>query len=150
MILLILLCIRCQYAPYAEDETIREPRRNDVLGTYKFEKETITGNLKHDLTSRSALILNSDGTFEAVYLPNFSGTFDFNYQGNISAKGTWKIQTVGSVSQWKGTASVWGLQLTSLPENLQSMSFMGDKPPYKLLVIYGDPDGGAVMILEKK
>jgi len=150
MILLILLCIRCQYAPYAEDETIREPRRNDVLGTYKFEKETIIGNLKHDLTSRSALILNSDGTFEAVYLPNFSGTSDFNYQGNISAKGTWKIQTVGSVSQWKGTASVWGLQLTSLPENLQSMSFMGDKPPYKLLVIYGDPDGGAVMILEKK
>jgi hypothetical protein len=107
LILLIPLSVGCQYAPYAEDETIREPKRNNVLGTYKFEKETIVGNLKPDLTSRSALILNSDGTFEAVDLPNFLGTFDFNYQGNISAKGKWKIQTVGSVSQWKGTASVW-------------------------------------------
>jgi hypothetical protein len=146
LLLLILLCIGCQYSPYAEDLTISQPKRNHVLGTYKFEKETVIGNLVHDLTRKSALTINSDGTFEAVDLPNF--IFD-NYHGNISAKGKWKIETVGSVSKWEDTASNWGLQLTSLPDNLRSMSFMGDKPPYKLLVTYGDPDGGAVMILAK-
>lgn len=140
----------CQYAPYADDETTKKPIWNDVIGTYKFEKQTITNDLENYSTSRSFITLNADSTFKATDLPNFSGTLDLHYQGNISVRGKWNIETVGSVSGWKEAENIWGLQLTSLPPNLQSMSFMGDKPPYKLLVTYGDPDTGAVMIFSKE
>jgi len=149
LIFAILILMSCQYAPYADDETTKKPIWNDVIGAYKFEKQTVTNDLSDYTTSKSIITLNTDSTFKAVSLPNFSGTSDFYYQGNISAKGRWNIEIVGGVSKWKGTESVWGLQLTSLIPNLQSMSFMGDKPPYKLLVTYGDPDGGAVMIFSK-
>lgn len=147
-LLLTLLFTGCQYAPYAEDATTAEPHLNDVVGRYKFESETVVGELKRHLTSQSSLTINPDGTFKAIQLPNFIGSSNFVYKGNISVRGNWKMQTVGRVKKWDGTKSVWGLQLNRLPENLRSMSFIGS-PPYKLIITYGDPDGGAVMLFAK-
>ncbi|MBS1529359.1 MAG: hypothetical protein JSU01_03550 [Bacteroidetes bacterium] len=146
---LLIFFTSCQYDPYADNLATIEPNVKDVVGTYVFEQQTIANTLKDGQIKLAIIILDRDSSFTAIKVPNFDGSN--NYQGVISAKGKWQISTNGGVANGSGgTDSVWGLDLTTLPDNLQHPEFLGHKPPYKLIFTYGDPDEGAVMIFRKK
>ena len=63
-----------------------------------------------------------------------------------------KKDILGSTSEHPSgeMGEIWGVTLTNMPEDTKSIEFLGHKPPYKLLISYGDPDEGAVMIFDKK
>lgn len=153
--LLIIICplifsAGCQYDPFADDLATKQPKTKDLIGTYVFEKQTLTNSFSDKETNGSKIILKLDSTFNAINIPNFSGLSNFHFNGLISANGKWHIATNGGVANGSGgTDPIWGMNLDSLPGNLNHIEFSGKKPPYKLIVTYGDPDEGAVMIFKK-
>ncbi|GAB3904761.1 hypothetical protein [Mucilaginibacter boryungensis] len=148
---IVILFARCQYDPFADELTTVRPKIKDIIGTYIFEKQTLINNLSNKQTDYSKITLKSDSTFLATHIPNFTGQAEFYYNGVVSAKGKWQIATNGGVANASGgTDTVWGIDLDSLPVNLKHIEFLGKHPPYKLIVTYGDPDEGAVMIFRKQ
>jgi hypothetical protein len=124
------------------------PEVKDYNRTYVFEKQTLTNSLTNRHTDNSKITFQLDSTFKAINIPNFTGYF--RYIGIASGNGRWCIATKGGVANGSGgTDPIWGMDLDSLPGNLQHIEFLGKKPPYKLIVTYGDPDEGAVMIFRK-
>jgi hypothetical protein len=150
IISILVFLSACQYDPFADDLATEQPKIKDVIGTYVFEKQTLTNSLTNRQTDNSKITFQLDGTFKAINIPNFTGQSDFHYVGIASANGKWHIATNGGVANGiGGTDPIWGMDLDSLPGNLQHIEFLGKKPPYKLIVTYGDPDEGAVMIFRK-
>jgi hypothetical protein len=140
----------CQYDPFADDLATEQPKTKDLIGTYVFEKQTLTNNLTDKQTNGSKITLKPDSTFNAIDIPSFTGQSDFHFNGLISENGKWHIATNGGVANGSGgTDPIWGMDLDSLPGNLKHIEFLGKKPPYKLIITYGDPDEGAVMIFKK-
>jgi len=142
----------CQFSPYAGDVAIEKPRFNEIVGTYVFEKQTLLDSLPNPKAKFATIILNSDSTFKVINVPNFIGPLTFRYNGLISTTGKWKTEIVGGTSEHPADkeGDIWGVTLANMPEATQSIEFLGRKPPYKLLITYGDPDEAAVMIFDKK
>jgi hypothetical protein len=140
----------CQFNPYADDLTTNHPSFKDIIGTYIFEKQTLVSILKDKKAGAAKIVIYSDSTYRAINVADFEGKIGFQDNGIINKTGKWNIETVGGIANGSGGVdNVWGIALTSMPENLQHIGFMGEKPPYKLIVTYGDPDTGAVMIFRK-
>ncbi|HVW14327.1 MAG TPA: hypothetical protein VHB54_10905 [Mucilaginibacter sp.] len=148
---LILFFAGCQYDPYADDLTTVKPKMTDIVGTYIFEQQTIDNSLKDDQIKSATIVLKNDSSFVAIKLPNFEEFQQgYRYKGVVFARGKWQISTNGGVANGAGgTDPIWGVDLTGVPDNLQHIEFMGHKPPYKLIITYGDPDEGAVMIFKR-
>ncbi|TWJ02428.1 hypothetical protein JN11_01400 [Mucilaginibacter frigoritolerans] len=68
----------------------------------------------------------------------------------ITSKGKWRIEIIGGVDNGGVAQNNWGVILTDMPASLQYIGFMNEKPPYKLIITYGDPDEGAVSIYKKQ
>lgn len=150
MLVLITLISSCQFDPYADDFTTKQPAKNDVLGIYQFKEQTISGAPIDKLGQKGTIVLKSDGTYQANNIPNVFGGTQAESHKLISAKGSWTIETVGAVDNgWGHEKSHWGITLTSIDENLTTVGFMGDGPPYQLIVTFDDPDLGHVMIFSK-
>lgn len=146
LFLFISLLLGCQYDPFAGDLTVEKPKEKDIIGVYKFESQTIGHSL--DNTAKDATIaLNADGSFKVTYVPDLDNAL---YQKRVSATGNWNIETIGSVDNGSGIKRHWGIRLSSLPESLTYIGFIGHSPPYKLIITHGDPDEGAVVIFSKR
>jgi len=140
----------CQFDPYAGDLTTEQPKKEDVIGVYQFEKQTISDGPIDILGQNATILLKADGTYRANDIPNvFRGANDETHK-YISATGKWKIETMGNVDNgWGHAKSHWGVTLTSIDESLANIGFMGNKTPYKLIVTFDDPDLGEVMIFSR-
>jgi len=149
IILAVLALSGCQYDPYADNMTTTQPKIADVVGTYRFEQQTVVGDSIDSKARHAVIRLNADGTVAFSNVPHFSDQFEAHFVGFISAKGKWKTNIVGTVAKINGDKDEWGIALTQVPEDLTSIGLMGDEPPYKLLITYGDPDEGSVMIFSK-
>lgn len=124
---------------------------NELVGTYKFEEQTAVTTTSSTQFQNATITLYADSTFQASNMPDFNRSMEFKLHEFVTAKGKWNIDTNGSVANGTGSPdSIWGMDLTGMPESLSHIEFMGNKPPYKLIVTYGDPDGGAVLILHRK
>jgi hypothetical protein len=146
-IIFLALISGCQYDPFAGDMTTEQPKKEDVIGVYKFEEQTIAAIPIDKLGQEATIVLKSDGHYEANNIPNVFGGADAQTRKHISAKGIWKIETIGEVgSGWGGRPKLeWGITLTAIDTNLSNIGLTGEKAPYGLMVTFSDPDLGAVM-----
>jgi hypothetical protein len=70
--LLMLTITSCQYDPYAGDMTTLQPKFENVLGTYKFEKQTIGADSINKLAKSATITLYADSTYKATNIPSFT------------------------------------------------------------------------------
>jgi len=150
-VILLILFTGCQYDPYADNATTKRPKFTDVVGTYVFEQQSVQDST--DVAWKAAVIqLKADGTFECQNVPDLvnDGQAMHDKAGSISTNGKWTIETIASVEKWSGAKQQWGVVLTALPQSLQTICFIGNTPPYKLIINYDDPDLGQVMIFKRK
>ena len=142
-----MLLVGCQFDPYANDFTIQKPKFNNVIGVYKFDQQTIGSDSITNKAKYGSITLNADSTFEAVNVPN---AVNDAFGGMVTSKGKWRIEIIGGVDNNGVAQNNWGVILTDMPTPLQYIGFMNEKPPYKLIITYSDPDEGAVAIYKKQ
>ncbi|MDA0657688.1 MAG: hypothetical protein O2931_03500 [Planctomycetota bacterium] len=151
-ILVVTFVVGCQYDPYAHLFTTAEPNQDDVAGSYLLTQQTIIpGGLGAFSGQQCLLELRADGTFGATNYPTWTEEFSPNevqLVACISAAGRWSCDTVGSVSDGTTSQSVWGVCFSNASTHLDSLALTGNCLPYGLIMTYGDPDSGSVMIFE--
>ena len=147
---LTLFFTGCNTTPYIDDYTTQRPNFVDIVGTYRFEKETI--HETNTINYRATIEIGADGKFEASGIPDMAndGKDYCDKNGLISSIGKWSM-AIDSVETNRGAKMPhWGIKLTSMPESVSFIGFMGSTPPYKMIVNYDDPDLGKAMIFSKK
>ena len=141
-------------SPYS-DFTYKKPKWEDIVGEYKFSKESIKKlEYSDSLNSNFLFKLNLDSTFEMKSFPNNISETDINEHDIINVKGKWKLD--------EDFGFGWMIQMTyEKPTNIKSdnkqNSFLykntfklkGEKKPYKIYIIIGDPDSWEGLTLEK-
>lgn len=151
---IVVLITGCQYDPYAHLFTTAQPKREDVMGSYVLTQQTITQGALSFLQDRQCLLdLESDGSFTLTDYPTWTEPFsptNGQFLAVISTTGRWSCDTVGTVSDGRRSQSHWGIRFVDTNSKIESLALTGKAPPYGLIMTYGDPDSGQVMILEKK
>jgi hypothetical protein len=119
-----------------EPFTTSRPSPADIPGSYVLISQTVTTNGLSTLLGRSCqLDLASDGTFSITnYLPDLT-----------SVTGHWHCETIGSTHG----RDMWGIRFDSSPR-IEMAALSGSSAPYRLVMIFGDPDSDETMIYEKK
>lgn len=158
-ILLLTILVSCQYDPFAHKYTTLEPKAQNLIGTYVFDKQTADYEITEFRDSVNNQIvdpiirINSDGTYEVINLPVFEAydtPLDAYYLGLISKKGNWEISTVGSIGDGSGNIkNHWGIYIPELPRELRNVGLMNNEAPYGIIFGFGDPDAGQAMIFKK-
>jgi len=157
-ILLSAVCTSCQYDPWAGGFATKEPSRQDVVGTYRVDSDSlqqkfINNDLK-TLTLRptAAITLNADGTARFVdvpfYWPSIKVQCFYSHPGSWSLAridGYWKVEVVIKVHPADSSHCPPGQS----NEFGEAFDLYGDKPPYKLHLTLGDPDTGDAVQFEK-
>ncbi|MBE9586954.1 hypothetical protein IM792_21075 [Mucilaginibacter sp. JRF] len=147
----LILITSCQFDPYAGELTTDKPKREDVIGVYQFEGQTIFEVSIDKLGQNATIVLRPDSTYQVNNIPNVFGGMDDEEKKHISAKGNWKIETIRTVeNRWGSLEKVWGITLTNIDQILTNISFTGDKAPYGLMIIVDDPTLGQMMSFQKK
>jgi hypothetical protein len=154
-ILALVSLTGCQYNPYANQFTTAQPKPEDVTGTYALTEQTISPDGLSVLQGRQCQFdLRSDGTFSVTNYPTWSYAFSDGsgkFVAFVSGAGHWSCDTVGTVSDGSTSQSYWGVRFTDCNTNIDdALAFTGKAPPYGLIMTYGDPDSGTVMIFKKK
>ena len=153
--ILLILLTSCLYSSYADEYLTEEPRIEDIVGVYKFDKQTVNYNLDKDkIRSRHpTIIIKADKTYKIKEIPFFrvSATGENNYMNGVTRKGEWTLETIGSVDY--GSSEIkkhWGILLDSAPEKINSTGLLGKNKADGIIFRYGDPDEGSVMIFRKE
>jgi hypothetical protein len=152
-IIIFTLITSCNYdGQYMSDYTSQRPQFVDVVGNYMFQGETIHESLDFKQASTSTIILRADGTFIMKNILNLAGDTGayVSRDGLISATGKWSIKIDSVETSSRAKRPHWGIALTSVVKNVNFIGFLGDSPPYKLIINYSDPDLDQVMIFSKK
>ncbi|MFC6999417.1 hypothetical protein [Rufibacter roseus] len=152
---LLILVTSCFYSPYADEYLTEEPRIEDVVGVYRFDKQTVNYNLdKNKIRRRQpTIIIKADKTYEIKEIPFFrvSATGEYNYLNGVTRKGEWTLETVGSVDYGsRGIKKHWGILLDSAPDEMNYAGLLGENKANGIIFNYGDPDEGTVMIFRKE
>ena len=150
----------CQYDPYYDVYTNQKPAQSDIVGTYILTSQTLSADrsdppnlvANDGATATSHTIkLNADGTWKATNFPIWAGnwankTDEWSINKFVNGTGKWSLEVVGSVDK----SDIWGLRLTSrtIPTPF-TPEFGNQKPPYSLILGYGDPDEGNKMFYER-
>jgi len=150
LISIIFFFAGCDTTPYVDDYTRHRPSFVDVVGIYQYEQETI--HESDTIHYPATIVLKADGKFEAHGIPDLvnDGKSHYDKDSLISSSGEWKIEVDSVTTAWRKKIPHWGIKLTSMPESLSFVGFMGDAPPYKMIVNYDDIDLGQVMIFSKR
>lgn len=152
--ILVLMLSGCQYNPYAHLFTTTQPQQEDVAGSYVLTQQTITPAGLSVLQGQPCVLeLRSDGTFSATNYPTWTDGFSpgsGQFVAAISTAGRWSSETVGTVSDGRTSQKYWGVRFAEANVELDSLALTGKVPPYGLIMTYGDPDSGTVMIFERK
>ncbi len=153
-ILVLTLLAGCHYNPYAHLFTTTQPKQEDVAGSYSLTKQTIAlGGLGFLEGQQCVVALRGDGTFSVTNLPTWTEPYsptNGQFVASINATGRWSCDTVGTVSNGSGYQRYWGVRFSDADTQLDSLALTGKTVPYGLIMTYGDPDSGTVMIFEKK
>jgi hypothetical protein len=153
LLIVAMALVGCQYDPFANRYTTRQPDATNVAGRYELAMQTVTAQGLAALAGRQCFVeLRDDGTFTAANIPpwvidapapNFFSTL-------ASGSGTWRIDKVGSLDTgWGKLTPIWGVHLDSKQVKFMPVHLTGKKPPHGLLFGIGDPDAGQALILEK-
>ena len=153
-ILALTLFVGCQYNPYAHLFTTTQPKQEDVAGIYLLTEQTIMpGGLGFLQGQQCMLDLLGNGTFSVTNCPTWMkvpSPKNGQFVASISTTGRWSCNTVGTVSIGDTSQPYWGVQFSDADTQLASLALTGKTAPHGLIMTYGDPDSGTVMIFEKK
>src|ERR1051325_11230519 len=145
---LLLILAGCQRDPYTEVYSMKQPSTNDVVGVYAADTNTLALIAKegHYSAASPAITLGGDGTIVITNIPDWWLTSFGEPQGGFdSGRGTWTIQ---KHQEWWGlsvgfTDTTHFASLSHKPGGMRTeMMLIGEKPPYKIHLIVGDPDNG--------
>jgi hypothetical protein len=153
---LAILSIVC-VCPSFETEYFAQaqPKAADLVGTYVPTADTLDFVRKeggYQVVEPIEIILKADGNFEMHHMPDWWRTEWGESEGGFdSGDGQW---TVSKQQDW------WDVEFQfksrehfSEPVSNGFVTFIpiyGQAPPYKLWFYIGDPDGGDVMIFERR
>jgi hypothetical protein len=117
----------------------RKPDRGDLVGTWVPNARTIEDMRDrggYDVArAKTKLVLRDDDSFEVVDMPDWwTDGFGRSTRSFQSFVGTWKLIPNANERGW-GIA----LDMVSLDRN-QAINLLGDKRPYSIYIIVGDPD----------
>jgi hypothetical protein len=146
----------CQYDPHAHLYTRTEPLPANVVGRYVLSQ--IDGFERKELGPNAPVVeLRADGTFVASCVASSNAGLrsirDIRRE-LTSDSGTWSLDTLGWVDNGDESKAVpvWGIQMRSATppyDKVDSPTLGGEKPPYDLIFVLGDPDGGEALILHR-
>ena len=151
----LLILAGCQRDPYTVVYSTKRPSTNDLIGVYTADTNTLAFIAKegHYSVASPSITLMGDGTIVITNIPDWWLTsFGAPRGGFDSGLGTWTIQ---KLQEW------WGLSvgfpdttqfasLSNKPSGMNTeMMLVGERPPYKIHLIVGDPDDGKGMQFEK-
>jgi hypothetical protein len=138
--------------PYANSYTTKQPKQKDVAGVYLLVDQTITqGGLSILKGQQCILVLLADGSFQATNYPRWTAPGNIKQLTALaSVQGRWQCDTVGSVDNGLTMQKCWGINFSGADHEIDGLNLTGQSPPYGLIMGYGDPDSGEVMIFEKK
>ena len=96
-----------------------------------------------------------DGTFIAHNIPARSVAEAPEAGGSMSenllnASGRWRIAAVGGVDNGLGERTHWGVYLDSTTADIEPAGLIGARPPYGLILTFGDPDLGHAMVFARQ
>lgn len=137
------------------DFTTEKPNIKDIVGEYKLSEKTKKElNISEIDAQKIKIEFNADGTFEFKNFPEnkFGGNLtDFE---NINAKGKWKIE----LDQGSWILPMDFKSITNCKTGKEeggtfdygSFNLNGNKPPYEIYKMVGDPDSWEGITMVKK
>ena len=130
-----------------------QPKPEDVVGNYRLSQQSITTNGLAFLEGREfQLDLRPDGTFATTNFPHWSlePHPTPHIQAFVTTTGHWQFDKLGTVYIRKQPQPIWGIVFSSgTNAGIDALALRGKSPPYLLMMIYDDPDEGAVMTFTK-
>jgi hypothetical protein len=149
----LLLIPGCQGDPNVEFYTTSRPDRADVVGKYTLTNQTVQSGGLSALPGEPGVIeLRDDGTFMATNVPSRDsdpGDEDF-FHSLVDCSGTWKIDTIGSIANGDHPPKQqWGVEFEGERSNTKNLGLTGSSAPYGLIMTFGDPDAGKVIVFER-
>jgi hypothetical protein len=129
----------CQYDPFTAVYTTKQPKAEDLVGAYLPTEDTkkLITSQGHYPTIESAIVLSADGTVTMTNIPDWWQTPFGEPQGKFnSRRGNWTVQ---KHQEW------WAVGLHLDPDFGTDLLLIGEKPPYTIHLIIGDPDQGRGM-----
>ena len=127
----------CQYDPYTLSYATTEPDRRDIVGVWTPTDSTLK-ELSHTAysTAHPRIEVRADGVIHITDIPD-------TWQAPFG-EGSGKVENfVGDWKLSKHQDSWWGLALSSDKWECDGcLMIIGNKPPHKLVVRFGDPDSG--------
>jgi hypothetical protein len=134
-----IVLVGCQYDPFTEVYTTKQPKAEDLVGLYVPSEETkaFIANEGHYSPAESSITLSADGSVSMTNIPDWWLTPFGESQGRFhSYHGRWTVQKHQD----------WWVVGVSLDDATGTEVFLiGEKAPYKIHIILGDPDGGRGM-----
>jgi hypothetical protein len=143
-IIAVFLCFACGCNPGAPGYTTEEPNKNDLVGTWTPDQATLEDMKKrggYDITKVTMLVIKSDGSLEIINMPDWWEAPFGDSQGRMgSHSGSWSIYN---------DSMCWTVAI-KYSDRASFLNLIGNKPPYKMEIILGDPDSGHSMIFVKQ
>ena len=160
-VLMVLLVVGCQHDPNTTAYTTAQPKTNDLAGTHVPTTKTLSQIAKegHYPTASPSIVLTSDGTIVITDIPDWWVSFGESRGAFDSGRGSWGV--VKHQEWWalgvvfRNTEHLASVQsrfakLGSSPGDYGAvMMLVGEKAPYKIHLILGDPDEGRSMQFER-
>lgn len=155
-----LLILGCSFIgrelAYEHSFTRREPKPEDLVGTYNLDNRTEKLVLKRAKTAvdESSITLRPDRSIEIRNIPRWRNeNFGSEISRFDSQRGRWSLQKV---------SDRWLIDIETAPQHGglpgpaqqngfdKSMFILGEKPPYKIYIMVGDGDDEQGMQFQKK
>lgn len=144
IIIVTLSFSSCRFNFYSQGCTAAEPNRSNLIGTWMPNHTTLKDMRErggYDTSVSTKLVLMENGGLEIVNMPDWwEEPFGTSRKGMASYSGSWAIYS---------DQPCWSIAVKY--SNVATyLNLIGNKPPYQIEVILGDPDSGNEMIFVKQ
>jgi hypothetical protein len=127
----------------------KQPKLEDIFGSYQLIQQTITTNGLAFLEGRHCqLDLRVDGSFTVKNYPRWSqlSSAKAPIAEFVSTTGRWHCETFGIYNGHQ----FFGIVFSDSAAGIDELALRSNGSPYDLMFIYGDGDDGTVMTFGKR
>jgi hypothetical protein len=141
-VILIALVLECSCGPIRQyfDFTRKEPSKTDLIGVWIVDRSSLEylRARQYDANVETRLILRLDGSFDLVNMPDcWDNAFGEAHQTFKSYSGKWDVS--------RESSQFWQIFLSG-----RNVDLLGQKAPYRLSFIIGDPDSGNSIVFVRQ